>query len=141
VSDRAPGDTAAWPYTTESVIDSQYDSLYRKKFLRGLWFPIVVTVVLIVAPSIPDGFSEGAWTQAAFGLLYGLVLVAFHWTFVVRDVRYLKYSAAATKLDEVLQSQDGRWDWCEKSEGYAVHFGDDPHDEDTDPDEAGDTEK
>lgn len=141
MSNRAPGDTAAWPYTTEGIYDAEYDSLYRKKFLRGLWFPVVVTVLITVAPSIPDGFSESAWPQVAFGLLYGLVLVAFHWTFVVRDVRYLKYQAAAAKLDEVLHGRGGRWEWCEESEGYAIHFGDDPHDEDADPDEAGDTEK
>lgn len=127
--------------STAAVMGEHFAPMFRRWFLRGMWFPITVTVVAIASPLIKYGFVRETGLHLAYGLLFAAVIWAFHWAAVQRDVLAVKYAAAAGKLDEVLQSQDGRWEWCEESEGYAVHFGDDPHDEDADADEAGDTEK
>lgn len=123
---------------------------FRRTFLREMWLPIASTVVGTAA-SVWDGLNGGNLAvNLGFMFAVSLLFWGVHWVATVRDVLRVKYYATAAKLDEVLGNQDGRWERCEESsDGYAVHFGDDPHGAeesddagtDTDADELGDTEK
>ena len=115
-----------WKTTTEAAVDTQYEGAVRKCMVGSLWvlIPITAANLAMLVADMMGVESASGFTPAAVTSIV-LLWLAF-WVSSPRDVYRAKYRVTAAKLDAVLEAKDGRWEWCEDTEDWAVHFGD-PH--------------
>lgn len=113
--------------TTAKAVEGAFEGQYRRRLLREMWFPIVLTVAVIASPLLALGFTKEGALQVWQGVLFAFVFWGFFLMAVQRDVARAKYNMAAGKLDAVLENVDAHWTWCEDTQSYAVHFSDNPH--------------
>lgn len=117
-----------WKTTTEAAVDAKYEGAVRKGMRDSLWvlIPFSLALLSVIAADMVNVKDVEGTASTAFVTLLFLWLV--WWGTAQRDVARAKYRTAATKLDAVLEAKDGRWEWCEDTGDWAVHFGD-PHGE------------
>lgn len=129
--------------TTPEAVNGAFEGQYRRRLLREMWFPIVLTVAVVGSPLLALGFTKDCAFQVWQGLLFAFVFWGFFLMAVQRDIARAKYSMVAGKLDAVLENVDAHWTWCEDTQSYVVHFSDNPHgdpEETTDADDDDDPE-
>lgn len=113
--------------TTAKAVEGAFEGQFRRRLLREIWLPIVLTVAVVASPLLALGFTREGTLEVFQGALFALVFWGFFLIAIQRDVAHAKYNMVAGKLDAVLENVDAHWTWCEDSDSYAVHFSDNPH--------------
>lgn len=113
--------------TTPCAMDAAFEGQFRRRFLRELWFPALVTVASLASPLIAYGFTREALPLVGNGFLFSMVMWGFAIISVQRDIVRAKYSMLAGKMDALLETVDAHWTWCDDTQSYAIHLVDDPH--------------
>ena len=113
--------------TTSCAMDAAFEGQFRRRFLREMWFPVLVTVACMASPLLVYGFTREALPHVANGLVFAVVIWGFAALSVQRDIVRAKYSMLAGKLDTLLETVDAHWTWCEDTQSYAIHLVADPH--------------
>jgi len=116
---------------TPAAVNGAFEGQFRRRFLRGMWFPIAVTLACLGSPLLSFGFSGDALPHVGNGFLFAAVFWGFSILSVKFDIAHSKYVMVAGKMDELLANVEAHWTWCETTQTYAVHFTDDPHADET----------
>lgn len=117
--------------TTPGVMNQVFEGKFAYLFKREVWFPIAFTVAGIVGSFLQAGFTVDVFRFLGYTVLVSLLVWAFTWVLVQRDIARSKYTTVAAKMDELLEHVDASWTWCERTQSYALHFTDDPHEDDS----------
>lgn len=121
--------------TTTEAVTGAFEGQFRRRFLRQMWFPIVVTIATMSSPFLTFGFTSEVLPHVGNGFLFALVFWGLSVLGVKNDIVRAKYSLVVDKMDAVLENVDAHWTWCEDTQSYAVHFVEDPHTKDSEPED------